>query len=113
MRPPLPTGALLVAFVLSQIPQCEVAYLRAHRQEPILAACVATSLLTGILVWQLGSRFEAVGAALSYLGVVGLATLPWITLIWIRCRAEWHRDGRVDGYVALDLSLQNTLADGD
>jgi len=86
---PLPMGLFLLAAIFFQAAQCQTAYLRAHKQEPIMVMSVVTSLMIGALVWLLGSRFGPVGAAGSYLGVV-IVILVWDTLIWLRCRAEWH-----------------------
>lgn len=89
--PPLPTGLFLLGAIFMQISQCQTAYLRAHKQEPIMVMSVTCALLIGLLVWLLGSRFGPVGAAISYLGVVAGLIVPWETYIWFRCRAEWHR----------------------
>jgi hypothetical protein len=51
---------------------------------------ITTSLLIGLLVWLLGSRFGPVGAAMGYLGTVLLIVI-WETVIWVRRRAEWHQ----------------------
>ncbi len=87
---PLPTGLFLLAAVFFQAAQCQTIYLRAHKQEPILVLSVTSSLLIGLLVWLLGSRFGPVGAAISYLSVV-ILILFFETFIWFRCRAKWHK----------------------
>lgn len=86
---PLPTGLFLLAAVLFQAAQCQTVYLRAHKQEPIMVMSVVTSLLIGLLVWLLGSRFGPLGAAAGYLGTVLLIVI-WETTIWVRCRATWR-----------------------
>ena len=91
LLPPLPTGLFLLAMILMQISQCETAYLRAHRQEPIDVLGVTSSLAIGLLVWLGGSRFGPLGAATGYLLVMS-AALIWESLIWYRCRARWHAD---------------------
>ncbi len=88
---PLPTGLFLLAAVLMQVGQCQVAYLRAHKREPLVVVAVVSSLAIGLLVWLLGSRFGPLGAASGYLAVVILFIIPYETAIWIRCRAEWHK----------------------
>lgn len=89
LLPPLPTGLFLLAAVIYQVAQCQTAYLRAHKQEPIMVMSVVTSLLIGLLVWLLGSRFGPLGAAAGYLGTVLLIVI-WETIIWMRCRAAWR-----------------------
>ncbi len=90
LLPPLPTALLLLAVVVAQVGQCHAAYLRAHKREPIMVMSVTTSLLAGLMVWALGSRFGPIGAVGGYLGVVAGVTVPWGTVIWSRCKAEWH-----------------------
>jgi O-antigen/teichoic acid export membrane protein len=91
MLPSLPAGLFFIATVLLQITQCEAAYLRAHKKEPLVAVGVVSGLAIGFLVWQMGGRFGPTGAGVAYLGVVGFCIVPWITYIWFCSRAEWHR----------------------
>jgi O-antigen/teichoic acid export membrane protein len=88
---PLPTGLFLLAAVLLQISQCESAYLRAHKREPIMVMSAVSCLVIGLLVWVLGRSFGPTGAAAAYLGTVAILILPWQTAIWLRCRALWHQ----------------------
>lgn len=86
---PLPAAIFLFALIPSQIVQCLAAYLRAHKREPIVVASVTGCLLTGLLVWLLGSRFGALGAAFGH-AVAMLMTASWISYIWWICRRIWH-----------------------
>jgi O-antigen/teichoic acid export membrane protein len=88
---PLPIGLFLLATILMQIIQCQAAYLRAHKQEPLVVSGVVSSLATGLLVWELGRRFGSTGAAAAYLLVIAVVSLPWDTIIWFRCRSQWHK----------------------
>lgn len=90
LLPPGPTALLLLGAVFMATGYCQTAYLRAHRQEPIFMLSVVTSLLMGGLVWLLGSSFGPIGAAAAYLIVVAGISMPWETVIWLRCRAKWH-----------------------
>jgi O-antigen/teichoic acid export membrane protein len=89
---PLPTGVFLAATIIAQFVQCLVAYLRAHRREPIMLASVSICLGTGSLVWLLGSRWGPTGAAIGNLTVISLGA-AWIWNIWRRCRRDWHVAG--------------------
>src|ERR1043166_1306716 len=89
LLPPLPTGVLLVAMVLMQIGQCQTAYLRAHRQEPIMVLSVTLGVASGLVIWLCGRRYGPTGAALGYLIVVA-GSLVWETIVWFRCRAKWQ-----------------------
>ncbi len=91
LLPPLPAGMFLVAIIFMSVGYCETVYLRAHKQEPLMTLSLVTSLLMGLMVWGLGSRFGPVGAAASYLTVAGGISLPWETAIWFRCRTKWHK----------------------
>jgi hypothetical protein len=95
--PPLPLGLFLVATAVLHVSTCETFYLRAHRQEPILALSVVMGTSIGLAVAGLGSRYGPTGAALGYLAVVVLCTL-WETQIWLRCRANWHDAPRPEGF---------------
>lgn len=88
---PLPTGILLAAAVLLQISQCQSAYLRAHKREPIVVMSAVSCLTMGLLVWGLGRSFGPTGAAVAFMATVAILILPWQTAIWLRCRALWHR----------------------
>lgn len=91
LLPPLPTALFLLAAVLMQIGQCAVAYLRAHKREPVAGLSVVAGLTIGVLVWLLGSRFGSLGAAIAYLTVVALLIIPYETVLWIRYRTAWHK----------------------
>jgi len=87
---PLPVSLLLIAFILMQIGQCQTAYLRAHKQEPIVIMSIVTGILIGVAVWIAGSRFGPIGVAVSYV-VVMLISVVWETFIWSKCREIWHK----------------------
>lgn len=87
---PLPLGLFLLGSIFLSIGYCETTYLRAHKREPLMVLSIVTSLLMGGLVWWLGSQYGAMGAAVAYLIVIGAVSLPWETVILLRCRATWH-----------------------
>jgi O-antigen/teichoic acid export membrane protein len=86
---PLPIALLLAGAVLLQAVQCFVAYLRAHKQEPIFVANIVMALSAGAMVWILGSRVGPAGAAVANV-IQMIATFIWIGAIWWRCRVRWH-----------------------
>jgi O-antigen/teichoic acid export membrane protein len=101
---PGPTGLLLLAAMLMQVSQCQTAYMRAHRQEPIVVLSVTSSLAIGLSVWLLGSRWGPTGATAAYLGVM-VVLVVWETAVWRRFRAEvsvepsGQREGPVEASV--------------
>ena len=64
-------------------------YLRAHKKEPLLSISVISAVMIAISNLILGKYFGAIGMAGGYL-LVNLIMLPFILLVWYRCRATWH-----------------------
>lgn len=92
LMPPLPTGLLILGWIMNNFGHPFSVYLRAHRREPYMVLTIVLGVLTFLLTWFLGSRFGAVGAAATYAGVGSLVALPWGMVIWYRCRAAWHAE---------------------
>lgn len=92
LLPPLPIAFFLVATVLMQVSYVQASYLRAHKAEPFVWASLISGLLTAGLTVALGRSYGAVGVAAGYLANVALFVLPVGTLIWWRCRRDWHSD---------------------
>lgn len=86
---PLPTGLFLLATVIMVISIPFSIYLRAHKREPIMVLSVVAAILICISNLTLGKYFGANGMAAGYL-VVNILVIPFIFLIWYRCRAAWH-----------------------
>lgn len=86
--PPLPSGLFLFATVLFVLPCCQQFYVRAHKVEPFLWPNVVLNLLISILVWQLGAEFGPTGAAIAYSSVIAFGSLPWYSIVWMRCRHD-------------------------
>ncbi|MBT6718627.1 MAG: hypothetical protein HOB18_13465 [Nitrospina sp.] len=88
---PFPTFIFLVGICLSQISQCQTAYLRAHKREPFFVLNIIYSLVNGALVWFLAEKYDSLGAAIGYLASQVFLFLPIGTIIWIKCRSKWHK----------------------
>jgi O-antigen/teichoic acid export membrane protein len=91
LLPPLPSGLFFFTSILTHVSQCQAAYLRAHRREPLVVMSVSSNLLIGLLVWLLGSRFGPLGAAAAFLAVEATFVIPYATIVFFRCRAAWHK----------------------
>jgi len=89
--PLLPTAVLAVAFLLLHLPRCQTIYVRAHKQDPFLIAGLISHTLIATLVVVLGRQYGPIGAACGLLAVVATVNVPWWTLIWTRCRRDWHQ----------------------
>ena len=87
---PLPMGLFLIGAVLGQVSACQSSYLRAHKKEPYLKLNIIYSLINGLLVWYLAKDYGALGASIGYLLAMCFVCIPFGTLLWIRCRKEWH-----------------------
>lgn len=87
---PLPTALFLVGIVFMHVSQCQSAYLRAHKREPLLFLSISSSLATGLLVVLLGRPFGPTGAAIAFLAVVALFSVPYETWLWLKLRRLWH-----------------------
>ncbi|MBU1026762.1 MAG: hypothetical protein KKA31_03430 [Candidatus Margulisbacteria bacterium] len=90
--PPLPTLFFLLATILMQISFAQGNYLRAHKKEPFMGLSVAAAVMIFILVIATAAKWGAIGITASYLFVVALFIIPYGSLIWHRCRKEWHSD---------------------
>jgi len=86
---PLPTALFLLATVIMVFSFPFSTYLRAHKKEPILILSVITAILIAASNLVLGKYFSANGMAVGYLAVTAII-IPFVILIWHRCRAAWH-----------------------
>lgn len=88
---PTETGLLVLAILCYQAPNCQAMYIRAHKRDTLLGVSVVSATLIGLLVWQLGARFGALGAISGYLAVAALIVLPVQTRLWQQCRRTHPR----------------------
>lgn len=87
---PLPLGLLMLACCAQVITYAFSVYLRAHKDEPLLACSIAVAVLTTISTYVLGRAFGAVGIAAGYLCVMTTAGVMWATLVFFSKRRTWH-----------------------
>ncbi len=87
---PMPVSILLAAQAILYFSLPFSSYLRAHKQEPLLVISVISGVLTGISTVLLGKYYSATGMAIGYL-TVNIIILPFVILIWSRCRKAWHQ----------------------
>lgn len=90
LLPPLPLAIFLCGALFDQLVRYQKFYLRAFQRDPQTAVNVAGQLLTGLLIWQLGSRYGALGAVSGWCAVQACWFAPTGTWIWYRCRREWR-----------------------
>jgi len=89
---PLPLAVFLLGTVPSHVAESQELYIRAHKRDPVLPVCVSGNVITGLLVWLLGStRLGPLGAAIAYTATAFLVVLPGMTFLWHRSRRVWHK----------------------
>lgn len=90
---PLPVVFLYFNSLIVCIIFCQAIYLRAHRQEPLLANSLAAAALIPIAVLSVGPRFGAEGIAIALFSINVLISLPWATWVFVTKRRQWHGGG--------------------
>jgi hypothetical protein len=93
---PVSTLFFLVSSVLTQISIAQSTYLRAHKKEPFMMLSIISAIIMIVLIFFSGGRWGPIGMAVSYFLVVTFITIPYGTLIWYRCRKEWHANEKID-----------------
>ena len=90
-----PTIVLCVAVLIFQVSRCQTIYVRAHKRDPFLVAFTVAHLVNVVLIWQLGMRFGAMGAACGFLLTVLCLFLPVVWRIWFVSRRDWQNCKKV------------------
>jgi hypothetical protein len=90
--PLLPTAIFLLAQVLMQISHIQALYLRAHKHDPFAGLSFLSALLVAVSVLFLGRLYGPAGVATGYILTTATVVLPLGTVIFLRCRREWHSD---------------------
>ncbi|MDQ7821488.1 MAG: hypothetical protein RDV48_01700 [Candidatus Eremiobacteraeota bacterium] len=91
--PFLPTVLFLVVSTGNNIVGNMANYLRAHKKEPYLVTSILGGIASAIITFTLGSRYGAPGIAAGSLVLACLFFVPNV-LIFLRCKAVWHRDAQ-------------------
>ncbi len=82
----LMSGATIAAGVVF----CMAIYVRAHKEEPLVASSLVIGGLTALSAW-ITARYGITAVALAYLAVTVVVNLPWRWHIYLR-----YRDRRID-----------------
>lgn len=86
---PLPTACMLAATALNSATIPFAIYLRAHKQEPLLALSLIGAGICTVAFVVLGKAYSADGIAVAYLATTTVLS-PFVLLLWHRKRQEWH-----------------------
>ena len=91
----LPVWATAVAalgVLVQHVINALAAYLRAHRQEPLLLCSVIGAVLVGFSTYLLG-RYVGTGEMVAGLLVINIVYgLPWVGAIFVTKRRDWHAE---------------------
>ncbi len=77
-------GTLLLQYSMAQS-----SYIRAHKQEPLLAMSLVSGALIAVLAYTLGRIWAEFGISCSWL-VGNIIILPWVTNIVRKGRINWQ-----------------------
>ena len=102
LLPLFPTTIFLIAQVMMMSSLPFSVYLRAHKKEPVLFVSLIGAALIGLSTYFLGKYYSITAVAFGYLAV-NIIIVPFIGLVWYRCRKSWHGND----YSAEKLSLRN------
>ena len=89
LLPPIPTGFFLLGQLLLVVSAPFSIYLRAHKEEPVMVVSVTAAIFIALATLVLGKSFSATGVSIGYF-LVHVIAVPFVFLIWFRCRAKWH-----------------------
>ena len=92
MLPPMAFGIFLLTMVINHTVFSEAIYLRAHKQEKLMAQSVIGAVFIGLSTYVLGKRFGAIGMVTGYF-VICLIGLGVATYTFLHFRKLWHREG--------------------
>lgn len=84
---PLSAGIFIVAQVMMTLSFPFSAYIRAHKEEPLMLLSVSLGVLVGLSTLFLGKKYADVGMGIGYL-TINVLLVPIVFLIWKR-----YRDG--------------------
>ena len=89
LLPRLPTSLFLLAQFFMTVSMPFSYYMFAHKENPLTLLTVVNAILTGVATLFLGKYYSVIGIAWGFL-LIQLLIIPFIFLIWYRCRAKWH-----------------------
>lgn len=91
LLPVLPTIIFLAAQVIMSLSSPFSMYLIAHKKNPVVFISVIVGLAVGLSTFILGKYSTVTAIGIGYL-IINMLLIPFIVLIWHRCRIQWHAD---------------------
>ena len=90
MLPVFPTTLFLIAQLIVMLSTPFSVYMRAHKKEPLLFVSIAVGVSTALVTFVLG-KYSVIAIGFGYL-TINVVLVPFIFLIWYRCRIIWHSE---------------------
>ncbi len=88
--PPWEVGVILMATVINVIVNCLAAYLRSHKEEPLLLVSTLNAVIQGGATWYFGMRYSSAGMSVGYFVVCIVYMLPAVVWVWRSYREKFH-----------------------
>lgn len=83
LAPPPVLAVLALVTIVNSMVFAAATYMRAHREEPMLATSVVTGILTGLAAWY-GARLGLLPMMSLYLAVSLFVSVPWTAALFVR-----------------------------
>lgn len=88
----LPMLLMMLPLLANQFVNSWATYLRCHNQEPVLVQSVVMGVCCLLSTLLLGRMFGLYGITCGYCALTLFMSLPWVYLIFIRKKKEWHNE---------------------
>jgi len=88
--PLLPSILLVLATLINQLVFSLAAYLRCHKQEPLLLYSIVLGIITAASTFFLVRAFGVLGLTWGYSLITIFISLPWVTVIFNIKKKIWH-----------------------
>jgi hypothetical protein len=86
--PPLPSLLMLAVVTVTNVAVFAMAaYMRAHKEEPLLLQSIVSALVIGVGVF-IGAHHSLQASVAAYSGATIFVSLPWCTLIYAKYRSR-------------------------
>ena len=89
---PLNVGLLAALAVVNVLVFSLATYLRAHKQEPLVANSLVGAAVTPVVLYAGAKLYGITGMVTSYCLVTFTAGLAWILVIFLQKRRVWHQE---------------------
>jgi len=87
--PIVPLACLIVIAFINQVNYSLTAYLRCHKEEPLLVQSIVIGALSCLSTFVLGHLYGVTGITAGYLALVSIG-LPWTYFVFKIKKKEWH-----------------------